>query len=317
MNILVTGAAGFIGSQLAERLTNHGHQVIGVDSFSDYYPRALKELNAEEVRGLGVTIHERDLAQDDIGDLIDGVEVVYHLAAQPGISQRVPFEDYLRNNLVATQHLVQALQDKAPLECFVNVCTSSVYGANATEAEDVAPKPTSHYGVTKLAAEQLVLARARDAGFPACSLRIFSVYGERERPEKLYPKLIKAILEDKEFPLHEGSERHSRSFTYISDVLDAFQLVLENFGHCQGEIFNIGSDIEITTGRGIQIVEELLGKKARLITTAPRPGDQLRTHANFDKARLLLGYEPKVAPEEGLRAEVEWYEGKVFGKVVF
>ncbi|HUT24205.1 MAG TPA: NAD-dependent epimerase/dehydratase family protein [Sumerlaeia bacterium] len=317
MKILVTGAAGFVGSHLAERLSERAHDVVGLDCFSDYYPRVLKELNAREVSEKGAPVLELDLAADDLGPALDGVEVVYHLAAQPGISATTPFRDYIRNNIDATFRLLEAAKNLPTLRCFINVSTSSVYGAHATDSEETAPKPTSYYGVTKLAAEQLVLSYSREQGFPATSLRLFSVYGERERPEKLYPKLIRAILEKREFPLYKGSETHSRSFTYIGDIIAGFISVLENLDDCLGEIFNIGSDIEITTGEGIRIVEEIMGEKAKRKIVPKRPGDQLRTHANIDKARRILGYSPKVAPEEGLRAEVEWYREKVFNKIQY
>ena len=315
MKILVTGAAGFIGSHLAERLAGMGHEVVGLDCFTDYYSRALKDLNAADVRKKGVRILELDLAADDLQEAVKGVQAVFHLAAQPGISDTTPFEAYLKNNIVATRQLVEAVCARSSIECFVNICTSSVYGAFATDPEDVAPKPTSHYGVTKLAAEQLVLSYCRERGMPACSLRIFSVYGERERPEKLYPKLIQSILENKEFPLYEGSERHSRSFTYVGDVVDGLLSALANKERVLGEIINIGSDEEITTGEGIRIVEEILGRKAKMAIKPKRSGDQLRTHANIEKARRLLGYEPKTKPREGLRAEVEWFKQRVWNQV--
>ncbi len=152
---------------------------------------------------------------------------------------------------------------------------------------------------------------------PACSLRLFSVYGERERPEKLYPKLIRSILENKEFPLYEGSENHRRSFTYIKDIVDGLLAVLGNPGDCAGEIFNIGSDKEITTGQGIRIVEKIIGKKAKMVKAPKRPGDQLKTRANIAKARKYFGYNPKTVPEEGLKAEVKWYKERILGKVEY
>ncbi|MBN1868734.1 SDR family NAD(P)-dependent oxidoreductase [Candidatus Sumerlaeota bacterium] len=315
MRILVTGVAGFIGSHLAERLADMGHHVVGLDCFTDYYDRALKEINAEDVRSKGVEILELDLAQDDLSAAVDGMDIVFHLAAQPGISATTPFEAYVRNNLTATYRLLEAVRPSKSLRGFINVSTSSVYGAHATDPEDVPPKPTSYYGVTKLAAEQLVLSYERQLGLPACSLRLFSVYGERERPEKLYRKLIASIVDDAEFPLYEGSLEHSRSFTYVSDIIDGLVAVLDRLDVCRGEIFNIGTDIEITTGEGIRLVEKIMNKKARLVATPRRPGDQLKTHANIDKARRILGYDPQVAPEQGLRAQVEWYCTKVHGRV--
>ena len=213
MRILVTGAAGFVGSHLAERLAGMGHQVRGIDSLTDYYALALKKLNVDQLTRAGVVLLRLDLANDDLRAAVLDVDLVYHAAAQPGISAQVGFETYLQNNLIATQRLLEAVKGSRSLRGFVNVSTSSVYGVDATGDEESEPRPTSHYGVTKLAAEQLVLALARDEGFPGSSLRLFSVYGPREQPEKLYPRLIGAILEGRPFPLFEGSERHLRSYT--------------------------------------------------------------------------------------------------------
>lgn len=315
MRILVTGAAGFIGSHLAEKLVTLGHEVVGLDSFNSYYDRDLKQLNADDVRRTGAEVKHVDLATNDLDAALSGVNVIYHAAAQPGISASTPFEDYLRNNIVATQRLADAALKLPDLRCFVNVATSSVYGREATEPETAEPEPTSYYGVTKLAAEQLVMAYSRDQGLPACSLRLFSVYGPRERPEKLFPYLIDSILSDREFPLYEGSKGHSRTFTYVGDIVNGFVNVLDNLDESVGEIFNIGSDVEITTGRGIEIVEEILGKQAKLKTVPKRPGDQVRTSADISKAKRILGYAPSTPPEEGLRKEVEWYQEKVYGKI--
>ncbi len=317
MRILVTGAAGFIGSHLCERLCVLGHEVLGLDCFSPYYARALKELNAQDVRAAGATLLELDLAADDLAGAVEGVDAVYHLAAQPGIAEHVSFYDYERNNVQATHRLLDALRGSRSLELFVNVGTSSIYGADATRDETTAPAPTSYYGVTKLAAEQLALALCRDKGFPACSLRLFSVYGPRERPEKLYPKLIRAILEEQEFPLFEGSRDHLRSFTYVSDIIDGFCSVLEHRDAVLGEILNIGTDTAITTGEGIDLVQEIIGQEARIVMRPRRSGDQLRTHADIAKARRLLGYEPKTLPREGLAETVRWYRERIWGRVDF
>ncbi|MBN1399527.1 MAG: NAD-dependent epimerase/dehydratase family protein [Anaerolineae bacterium] len=315
MRILVTGAAGFIGSHVCERLAELGHTVVGIDCFTPYYAQALKELNARAIRAAGVELLTLDLAGDDLVDAVQPSEVVYHLAAQPGISASTPFETYLRNNVIATQRLLEAIQSLDPAPFFVNIATSSIYGADATGPETAEPKPTSHYGVTKLAAEQLVMAQQRDQGLPACSLRLFSVYGPRERPEKLYPMLIRSILAGRPFPLYEGSEHHLRSYTYVGDIIDGLVAVLAHREACLGQILNIGTDQVITTGEGIRIVEEIMGQKAEIVRRPRRPGDQLRTHATIDKARRLLGYDPHVTPEQGLRDEVAWYRDQVFGQV--
>ena len=314
MKIVVTGAAGFIGSHLAETVALLGHDVVGIDCFTDYYARSLKLLNAEDVTQKGVVLHSLDLAQDDITAVLAGANFIFHLAGQPGISATTPFEHYVRNNLIATQRLLEASQVVQSLQCFVNISTSSVYGRHARDSEATPPKPTSYYGVTKLAAEQLVLSYQRERGFPACSLRIFSVYGPRERPEKLYPRLIKSILEDELFPLYEGSKSHSRSYTFVDDIIAGFLAVMERPEVAIGEIFNIGSDIVVTTGEGINIIEDILGKKAKKQIMPKRPGDQLHTHANIEKARRVLGYKPVTQLVDGLQAEVNWYKERIFGR---
>ena len=166
--------------------------------------------------------------------------------------------------------------------------------------------------MTKLAAEQLALAAQRDAGFPACSFRLFSVYGPRERPDKLYPRLIHSILEDEPFLLFDGSEQHQRSFTYVGDIVDGLLAALSHTDRCIGEIFNLGIETAITTGEGIRIVERIIGRPARIERRPPRPGDQTRTQANIAKARAVLGYNPVTPPEVGLAEAVRWCRDEVF-----
>ncbi len=317
MKIIVTGAAGFIGSHAAERFAALGHEVVGIDAFTDYYSRAWKESNAADVQSSGVKLVRLDLAADALTAVLANADFIFHLAGQPGISATTPLDTYIRNNIVATDRLLIASRQLPTLKCFVNISTSSVYGRHATDSEETPPKPTSYYGVTKLAAEQLALALHREQGFPACSLRIFSVYGPRERPEKLYPKLIRSILTGEPFPLHEGSEHHSRSYTFVEDILDGFTAVLRQPEKAIGEIFNIGSDVEMTTGEGIRIIEDIMGQKANIKIMPKRPGDQLRTCANIEKAGRLLGYEPKTRLEDGLRAEVDWYREKIYNKGIY
>jgi nucleoside-diphosphate-sugar epimerase len=197
----------------------------------------------------------------------------------------------------------------------INISTSSVYGADASGDETTELRPTSYYGVTKLAAEQLVLAYTRDRGLPACSLRLFSVYGPRERPDKLYSKLIRCILEDDTFPLCEGSETHQRSYTYVSDAVDGLTSTLDNFDRCNGEIFNIGTDVTHTTAEAIRTVEQVIGKPAQIAAAPRRPGDQLKTHANIDKARILLDYNPMTPLREGVQKTVAWYKRDIRGRI--
>ncbi|WP_353777961.1 NAD-dependent epimerase/dehydratase family protein [Winogradskyella sp. 3972H.M.0a.05] len=309
MKILVTGIAGFIGSHTAERLLSLGHDVIGVDNFSPYYDVELKRLNCKAMLEQGVTILEHDLREDDLsGVLPHDVDYIFHFAAQPGISVTSTFEDYFSNNIIGTKNLIDYALQCPNLKLFINIGTSSIYGLEATYPEDKAPKPASHYGVTKLAAEQLVMQKSREGHMKACSLRLYSVIGPRERPEKMYTKLIANGLNDKPFPLYEGSQTHLRSFTYVGDIVDGIVSVIGNETIVDGEIFNLGTEAEHTTQEGIEAVEEVLGKSIEMNVVPKRAGDQLRTKANIDKARKLLNYNPQTTLLESVRSQVEWYK---------
>jgi len=314
MKIMVTGCAGFIGSHLSERLTSLGHEVIGVDKFSDYYPVFLKELNAKDLESKGVKIYKRDILTSDLTDICKDIDFVFHLAATPGISDKIPYEEYLNNNELATFKLLQHFRKSPNLKCFFNISTSSVYGAFATDAENADPKPTSYYGVTKLAAEQLALSYSREEGFPACSFRLFSVYGERERPDKFYPRLIMALLEGREVPLYEGSEKHIRSYTYISDIIDGFILGLDKYKKCCGEIFNLGTDKTNTTGDAMRIAQEIVNKPLKIKRLPKRTGDQEKTSANIEKIKRVLGYASDTTLEEGLEKDISWFKNRILGK---
>ncbi len=309
MKILVTGAAGFIGSHTAERLSDLGHEVVGLDNFNDYYSLDLKNLNASELSKKGIDILKKDLRDSDLSEsLPTDFDYIFHFAAQPGISLSSTFEDYCSNNIIATKNLIDFALECAQLKLFVNIGTSSIYGLEATFPESIAPKPASHYGVTKLAAEQLVLQKSREQMMKACSLRLYSVIGPRERPEKMYTKLIALGLQDKPFPLFEGSDKHWRSFTYVGDIVDGVVSVIGNDETVDGEIINLGTEVEHTTKEGIEAVEKVLGKSITLNVIPKRPGDQSRTKANIDKARKLLNYNPKTTLLEAVERQVQWYK---------
>ena len=296
MKILVTGAAGFIASHTCERLYEMGHEVLGLDNFSSYYSLELKELNAKALKNKGIEIIKADLRVDNLQECLPSdIQYIIHYAAQPGISATSSFEDYFSNNFLGTKNLVDFALQLKDLRLFVNIGTSSIYGLEATYPEDKAPKPASYYGVTKLAAEQLVLQKSREKQMKSCSLRLYSVIGPRERPEKMYTKLIACGLNDEAFPLYTGSEKHLRSFTYVGDIVD-------------GVVINIGTEDEHTTQEGIEAVEQVLGKKIKIDVVPARAGDQLRTKANIDKARRLLDYNPTTSLLESVRKQVEWYK---------
>ena len=309
MKILVTGIAGFIGSHTAERLQDLGHQVVGVDNFCDYYDVKLKELNAKAVTDKGASIIKLDLRTENLHEHLPlDVDYIFHFAAQPGISASSTFEDYFTNNVIATKNLVDYALQCRQLKLFTNIATSSIYGLEATYPENIAPKPASHYGVTKLAAEQLILQKSREKQIQSCSMRLYSVIGPRERPEKMYTKLIMCGFNNTAFPLYDGSEKHLRSFTYVGDIVDGIVSVIGNESVVDGEIFNLGTEVEHTTKEGIEAVEDVLGKKIEMNVIPKRAGDQLRTKANIDKARKLLNYDPKTTLLEGVKQQVNWYK---------
>ena len=311
MRILVTGAAGFIGSHTSERLLELGHEVLAVDNFSAYYDISLKETNSKALENKGLKTHRLDLRTDDLSDLVtEDLDCIFHFAAHPGIEVTSTFEDYFSNNVLGTQRLLTATEPLKSKPFFVNIATSSIYGLSATLTEDQVPLPASWYGVTKLAAEQLVLAYSRRNLLQSCSLRLYSVYGPRERPDKLYTRLIDCGLNDKEFPLFDGSLEHLRSFTYVQDIVDGIVSVIGREDICNSEIFNLGTEEENSTATGIAIVEEILQIKIKIVHKDARPGDQSRTRANIDKARKLLGYNPKTGLKEGLEAQLRWFKEK-------
>ncbi|MEM7186916.1 MAG: NAD-dependent epimerase/dehydratase family protein [Bacteroidota bacterium] len=308
MKVLVTGAAGFIGSHTVERLHALGHDVVAIDNYSTYYDTALKYRNTEALAAIGITVQHIDLREDDLSEVIsEETQFIFHFAAQPGISASSSFESYFSNNILGTQRMLDRLETLENKAFFVNIATSSIYGLQATLREDEAPLPASWYGVTKLAAEQLVLAYTRRNLLQGTSLRLYSVYGPRERPDKLYTRLIDCGLNGKPFPLYEGSEKHLRSFTYVQDIVDGIVSVIKHTEACNGEIFNLGTEEENTTATGIATVEQILGTNITIESHPPRPGDQSRTKANIDKARRVLNYNPQTGLKEGLEAQVAWF----------
>lgn len=311
MRVLVTGAAGFIASHLCEKLADLGHEVLGVDNFNDYYNPELKKLNADDLAKKGIKIFTVDLNSDLSNVFEKPYDYIYHLAAQPGISSDTTLEEYVNNNIYATQNLIEAVLKFNPdLKSFINIATSSVYGVEATVDEQVPAKPVSFYGTTKLAAEQLVLGLQRLGKLNACSIRLYSVYGPRERPEKLYTKLIENLYNDKPFPLFEGSVKHERSFTYVGDIVDGLAAIIGKEEIVNGEIINLGTDEVNTTQDGINAVEQIMNKKLIIDNKPPRKGDQQRTAAVIDKAKKLLNYTPKVSLKQGLEEQVKWYKEK-------
>lgn len=306
--IAVTGCAGFIGSHVAERLVATGHDVVGLDCFTDYYARDVKERNLVELRrSPAFTLHELDLRVDELSPVLADVEVVIHEAAMAGLLRSWSDVDaYQSCNFVATHRLVEAAR-AAGVRRFVHASTSSIYGADAVGDEDSPVEPTSPYGVTKLAAEKLVMAFHRTHGFPAVVLRYFSIYGERQRPDMGYHHFIECLADGRPITVF-GDGLQSRSNTYISDCVDATVAVaLSDRG--VGQAFNIGGGEVVSVLDVLRILGELLDTEAVVEHGPGRPGDQRHTRADISRATATFGYEPKVSARDGLAAQVAWQMG--------
>lgn len=306
MRILVTGAAGFIGSHLAERLVRDGHTVRGLDCLTEYYDRSLKQTNVERLREHGVQVWPLDLAEAPLAAPLQDIQVVYHLAAQPGLSAHIPNHTFVRNNVKATERLLAVLEEHPTLEAFVLASSSSVYGAEATGDEEAPLSPVSTYGRTKRRAEQLVRASAKTNAWAATILRLFSVYGPRERPDKLFHKAIRCVQTDQAFPLYEGSGEHRRSFTYVEDAVDGLVAVLDRIQHCAGETINLGNPRTASTRRVLELIEDVAGRPLHIERAAARAGDQSHTRADIRKAQRLLDFSPGTPLREGIAAEMAW-----------
>lgn len=316
MKCLVTGVAGFVGSHLAERLLADGHEVVGVDVFTDYYAREFKERN---LRGLkdraGFTFLEADLNNLDLAALLAETEWVFHQAGQAGVraSWGRDFAIYTACNITATQQLLEAATRAPHLKRLVYASSSSIYGnARALPVtEQTLPQPVSPYGVTKLAAEHLCNLYWHNYRVPTVSLRYFTVYGPRQRPDMGFHKLIKAILLDQEFTLFDDGYQ-TRDFTYIADIVEA-NVQAAQAPDVAGEVFNIAGGSRVTMREVIAQIEELVGKKARIRHEPPAKGDVRDTFADTSHAHKLLGYHPRVSLREGLAAEIaflrELYQG--------
>ena len=304
MRVMVTGAAGFIGSQLAERLLADGHDVVGLDAFIPYYPRRIKEANlSSALKHPRYTFHERDLRSDSLADALAGVDAVIHEAAMPGLPQSwTNFDLYLTCNVQATQRLLEACK-AANVGRLVYASTSSVYGQDATGNEQDLPKPVSPYGVTKLASEELCRAYARSFGLDVVFCRYFSIFGPRQRPDMAYHIFSRALLEGRAIQVF-GDGQQSRGNTFVGDCVAGTLLVLQK-GQA-GQVYNLGGGTEITLIEAIRILERVTQREAKLEFRPSRVGDQRRTLADSSRARDELGWEPRVGIEAGLQAEVDW-----------
>lgn len=308
MRILVTGAAGFIGSHIARRMLAEGHDVVGLDAWRDYYAVAQKRDNVGDLRD-----HERfrledlDLATADLAAVVEGIDVVYHLAAQPGVRRSWgEFGTYVRDNVESTQRLLGACADSEDLQRFVYASSSSVYGNAVTfpVEEDALPAPRSPYGVTKLAAEHLVSLYAHNFGMPTLSLRYFTVYGPGQRPDMATHRMIRAAALGETFPLY-GDGTAVRDFTFVDDVVEANVLAARTLA-LPGSVYNIAGGGATSVAELLELVATAVGRPVPVDRLPVQPGDVRETSGATEAFSTLTGWRPRVGISEGVKKQVAW-----------
>jgi nucleoside-diphosphate-sugar epimerase len=305
MPVLITGVAGFIGSHLGERLIDSGESVVGIDSFTTYYDPAVKRRNIERLMSSdSFRLVEGSLREVDLNDLVADMDVVYHLAAQPGVrrSWGREFQIYLDENLLAMQQLLEAVRD-ADVERLVFASSSSIYGdAERMPTHELdSPRPVSPYGVTKLAGEHLCHLYFSRFDVPTVLLRYFTVYGPRQRPDMAFTRFVQAAAEDREIEVF-GDGLQSRDFTYVDDAVGA-TIAAAKKGR-PGEVYNVAGGAQASVLEVIEILGELLGRGVPVRHLPPVPGDARHTGADIKKARDELGYAPRTGLQEGLSKQI-------------
>jgi UDP-glucose 4-epimerase len=308
LRCLVTGAAGFVGSHLSERLIRDRHDVVGIDSFSDYYSRSQKDANLFGLRkASGFSFAELDLAESTgLRKVVENVDVVFHLAGQPGVraSWGDGFAGYIKANIVATQRLLEVVKDSRPTK-FVYASSSSIYGdAEAFPTpESVLPRPVSPYGMTKLAGEHLCFLYGRNFNFPVVAVRYFTVYGPRQRPDMAFSRFIKGLLEGTPVAVY-GDGEQTRDFTFIDDAVEGtLQAALHKH---DGETFNLGGGSRVTVNQVLALLESIIERPATIVRKPSEAGDARHTCADTRKAQQYLGYQPRTDLEAGLQQQVKW-----------
>jgi len=308
MRCLVTGVAGFVGSHLAERLLADGHEVCGVDAFIDYYPRHIKEKNLATLRNQEhFTFIEGNLLDLELAPLVEGVDWIFHQAAQAGVraSWGKEFSLYTDCNVLATQRLLEAvLTTGNHIKRLVYASSSSVYGdaISLPVLETATPHPVSPYGVTKLAAEHLCSLYYHNFGVPTVSLRYFTVYGPRQRPDMAFHRFCKAVAEQR--PVHVFDDgNQTRDFTYVSDIVEAN--VRSAAVGTSGSVMNIAGGSRVSVRHVIELLQEISGLPVQVKFEQKQHGDVRDTFADIGSATELIGYQPRVSLREGLEREFE------------
>jgi nucleoside-diphosphate-sugar epimerase len=307
MRVLVTGCAGFLGSHLSEALLARGHTVVGIDCFTDLYSRERKASNLCNVlRVPRFILHEADLATADLAPLVRGIDLVYHMAGQPEVQAGwgIDFASHTTNNLLATQRLLEAVKG-LPLRKFVHASSAAVYGDNTgvPRTEEMTPQPTSPHGLTTLSAEQLVQLYWRQHGTPTISLRYFTAFGPRQRPDMDIDRFIRAILADRPL-IVSGAGDQPRDFTAIEDVITA--TLAAGKTDAVGVACNVGGGTRVSIDNVLAHLARLLRRPLRVRYTESRCGDTPRAIADMSRAAALLDYRPRIRMEAGLAAQIAW-----------
>ncbi len=312
--ILVTGCAGFIGSHLSESLLLDGHDVTGIDCFNDNYARRQKLVNLHLCQDYdSFEFVPIDLSRGDLRELLDGVDEVFHLAAEPGVrsSWGSRFERYTQNNVVATQQLLEAARALPSQPRIVYASSSSIYGDAETlpTPVDATPGPMSPYGVTKLAGEHLMRLYHANYGLETVSLRYFTVFGPRQRPDMAFHIFCRAALDGTPLTIF-GDGLQSRDFTYVHDVVDATKAAATAAG-VAGQVFNVGGGARTTLREVLDLIGEYAGRELDVQYQSSEHGDVRHTSADTASTRLALGFDPQVSLADGLRAEFEWLQSAI------
>ena len=307
MKALVTGAAGFIGSHLCASLLESGASVTGIDCFTDYYARPLKDANLATVKeSPGFTFVEAALQEVDLEPLLSGVTHVFHLAGQAGVrkSWGRDFDVYTRDNITATQHLLEAMAG-VPIQKYVYSSSSSVYGDHIPlpMREDAYPQPVSPYGVTKLAGEHLGNLYHTNHGIPAISLRYFTVYGPRQRPDMAFQRFLTAVRDGSPIIVY-GDGEQTRDFTFVSDIVAANIAAAEK--GVPGSVYNIGGGSRVTLNHVLELIGKVTGRPVAVQREPQQKGDMRHTYADTTAARRDLDFKPHVTLEDGLALQYQW-----------
>ena len=302
MRYLVTGAAGFIGSQLLRTLVERGHDAVGWDAFTDYYDPALKEENARDL-----PVARLDIAEDELD--LDGLDGVFHLAGQAGVASFGDvFPVYVRQNVLASRRLFEEAAAAGTRVVFAS--SSSIYGdaASYPTPEDTIPRPLSPYGITKLACEHLARAYALEFGLDVATVRYFTIYGPRQRPDMAFTRMVSCLAEGRPFDLY-GDGSQSRSFTFVDDAVDATIAAMERAPG--GATYNVGGGAEVSMLEAIETLGRVSGRRLEIVRHPRREGDAARTAADTTRIRADLGWEPMTSFQNGLAAQWRWAAARV------